>query len=101
MTEAVAPVGAVGDGGGGGGVDGGVDGGGDGVGGGVGTGEDGGGVDGGGGGRDGRGDGVMKSRRPVWIFGGSPGDACSTENPQHDAGEEIASEIYAYVSRVM
>jgi hypothetical protein len=67
-----------------GGVGGGVGGGGVGVsGGGVGGGVDGGvGVGG-------------KLHRLGWIFGGSPGDACSTENRQHHVSEETAFEIFA------
>jgi hypothetical protein len=33
--------------------------------------------------------GSGKRRRLGWIFGGSPGDTCGTENRQHVAGEEI------------
>jgi len=31
----------------------------------------------------------------VWVPGRDPGDACSTENRQHDPGEEIAFEASA------
>jgi hypothetical protein len=36
-----------------------------------------------------------KLHRLGWIFGGSPGDACSTENRQHHVSEETAFEIFA------